>query len=432
MDIRKLLIEQAVRGAHVLVLEVPGWERVRMRVELESKARGWRLALSPADADVLLICGVPGPELAALGVRIWEQLPGPRARETIAGEADVSAALDRARDLLLDDRKQRADASERVGYTPEGNDATASNQHEMGDRKGTDPVQASDESDSGVHHENPDHGNDQGHQTMDHEDMDMDMPMPGGIPLAGEGPDRDGLDLDVLHLPLGPVLPHWPAGLVLRCVIQGDVITRAEASVLLSVPVSSGPAPQVDACPDGTGVDRMGTDEAGMDSVRALALRRCDSAARLLTLAGWDDGAAAARQLRDALLTGESLPLCETGLRKLARRVQHSWLLRWSLSGLGAAGRGNAADSSTPLPPGLCGDVWSRLNGFFRDAAKALKTGTISDAAVGLGQPEAQLALLRSIPALVTGSDVAVARLIVASLDLDTSVLAAMPQACRG
>ena len=37
-------------------------------------ALGWRISLSPADADVLVVCGTAGPELTATVERIWEQL----------------------------------------------------------------------------------------------------------------------------------------------------------------------------------------------------------------------------------------------------------------------------------------------------------------------------------------------------------------------
>ncbi|WP_143553999.1 hypothetical protein [Serinicoccus sp. CUA-874] len=38
--------------------------------------------------------------------------------------------------------------------------------------------------------------------------------------------------MDVLKVRLGPVLPYWPAGLVLHCSLQGDVVTEARAEVL--------------------------------------------------------------------------------------------------------------------------------------------------------------------------------------------------------
>src|SRR5262249_60647037 len=55
---------------------------------------------------------------------------------------------------------------------------------------------------------------------------------PGGLPTASPGEDRDGLKLDQLHVPLGPFLPDWPAGLVVRVTLQGDVIQYATAEVV--------------------------------------------------------------------------------------------------------------------------------------------------------------------------------------------------------
>jgi hypothetical protein len=77
-----------------------------------------------------------------------------------------------------------------------------------------------------MHMDSP-HG-DMGHG--DHGDM-ADMHMAGmrmgtgpvrGLPMAREGDDRVGLRLGRLHVPLGPVLPDWPAGLVMRLTLQGD------------------------------------------------------------------------------------------------------------------------------------------------------------------------------------------------------------------
>lgn len=74
----------------------------------------------------------------------------------------------------------------------------------------------------------PDTG-DMDHGDMDHGDMEM---APSGIPLAEGAQDRDGLEMDVLHLGLGPVLAHWPAGVRLRCVLSGDVVTEATVALL--------------------------------------------------------------------------------------------------------------------------------------------------------------------------------------------------------
>ena len=124
---------------------------------------------------MLAICGHPGPELTEAIGKVWDQLPGPRAGLGLAGsdigDEEIDAALKRARDYLADTAVQRSDARER--RTPE-----------VAPRE---PVS---------------------HDT-DHGDMQM---APSGIPLAEGGQDRDGLEMDVLHVRLGPVLRHWPAG----------------------------------------------------------------------------------------------------------------------------------------------------------------------------------------------------------------------------
>ena len=65
---------------------------------------------------------------------------------------------------------------------------------------------------------------------------------PYGRPMAMTGDDlRDGLALDRLAFTVGPFFPHLPPGLVLRLVLQGDVVQEAE--------VVSGPYPQPPASP---------------------------------------------------------------------------------------------------------------------------------------------------------------------------------------
>jgi hypothetical protein len=319
------------------VVETPGWAESRLAVERVLTARSWKAALSPADADVLLVCGVPGADLGAVVERVWAQLPGPRSRADVVAPGDAAAALDEATAALLDEARQRADAQSR-----------------------NDPVDAD------------------------------------SIPLAEGGADRDGLGLDVLHVPLGPVLPHWPAGLVLRCALQGDVITQAAVDVYGAAAHSTPPDP-----PD-------------RESRRNTAVRRCDSAGRLLAVAGWDDAAASARHARDVLAGGAPLADCAPALDRLARRIRRSSLLRWLLRDLGTS------------PVDLALNTWI-------DAARALVHG---DANPGPDQPaqrrERTVALLGALPGLVTGLDLAAARLVVASLDLDTATLSAGLEHTRG
>ena len=70
MGVKTLLGRLAVRRAHVLTVELPGYWTSRVRLEQAIAARGWRLASSPADADVLAVCGAPSGEWSDLIDRI--------------------------------------------------------------------------------------------------------------------------------------------------------------------------------------------------------------------------------------------------------------------------------------------------------------------------------------------------------------------------
>src|SRR5699024_11252722 len=118
MGLNELLAGLAVRAAHVLVVEPPGQLSIRVELEHQMLRRGWRRAWTPADADVLAVCGVPGPELAELVDLILEQMPGPRVRTSISSPDAVALALRTAADLLLDSRGNRADAQGRLQEHP--------------------------------------------------------------------------------------------------------------------------------------------------------------------------------------------------------------------------------------------------------------------------------------------------------------------------
>lgn len=51
--------------------------------------------------------------------------------------------------------------------------------------------------------------------------------VPYGRPLAGRASARDGLELDVLPLRIGPFFPPFPSGLALDVRLQGDVVQEA-------------------------------------------------------------------------------------------------------------------------------------------------------------------------------------------------------------
>ncbi|MGV9807360.1 hypothetical protein [Micromonospora chersina] len=463
----------AVRHAHVLVAEVPGYWATRAAVERHVLARGWRLALSPADADILAVCGRPSPQLAEPLCRLWEQMPGPRARIEVESPQAVQPALVTAEEELLDLTRQRADSRDRsadqaaTGHARPG-EQHAHEGHAAHDRGGRDAAQPAPErrggdgDHAGAAHEPADHGTQansaesregtpgegsthdsrghvgyhepphpghengpsDGHGDMDHSEHadhagsehahhegtghaahdammhaghggmahgGMDM-APGGIPLASGGEDRDGLEMDLLHLRLGPVLAYWPAGLVLRCTLQGDVVVDAETSLV----AADNPTAEAEL--------RHGSEDA-----RRFAARRCDNAASLLRLAGWDDAASRARRIRDALLFTDDLDGPAGELHRLRRMVGRSWWLRWSLRSIGPLDAHDLARRG--LPATMTGDVRDRLLGMLDRAAHRI---------AGQQPPgPSRRVPVDAIPGLVRGWDLATARLIVASLDLD-------------
>ena len=216
-----------------------------------------------------------------------------------------------------------------------------------------------------------------GHGSMGH-DMDMDMEGPAGIPLAHGGEDRDGLEMDVLRVALGPVLPAWPADLILRCTLHGDVIASAEAEL---VPLEIQPTP------------------ASPDERSALLV---DAAARVMLLAGWEPVATELHRVRDDLLA----PSSDRGpaarrLSRVRRRIRRSRTLRWALRGM------SPSAGSVPAPRA---DVHTLLLAQL-DHAADLVDGSRQE------QPGELPAMSGAdLASAVEGKDLAAARLIVASL----------------
>ncbi|WP_346960453.1 hypothetical protein [uncultured Arthrobacter sp.] len=364
MGLRNVLARAAVTRCHVFLVEALAGSGSRMAVERFIADRGWVEALSPGDADILCICGeVPDDQTDAVE-RLWDQLPGPRSRTVVTGPEHAGRALDGCVDeLLAVDGQSRLEAG----------------------RSATEPEQADDggmDHGGGDSHADMDHGG-MDHSGMSHEGMDhggMEMPMPGGIGLAGEGKDRDGLDLDALKVPLGPYLPFWPAGLVLHCELQGDIVFAARAEYAFGQSTEShvgGP---------------LGTD-------RAALVRQSDLVSRLLHLAGAARESARVRGVRDAALDGAALDECRRSLAAVGARLRRDWLLRRTLQGVGRIPQGGE--------PGELGgtDAWDRLLATLNGAAAA---GTATAGGVPLGV----------LPDLVRGLELSVVRLIVASVDL--------------
>ncbi|MGB3828959.1 MAG: hypothetical protein WA962_09300, partial [Ornithinimicrobium sp.] len=153
------LSRYAARRAHVFVVEVPGSWLERIRLEAALTQRGWPLAVSPADADVLAVCGWPDGELQHVVHQIWEQMPGPRVRLDItADQRDLLTALDVAAAQLRDVEHHRHDAGNRSAEPQVGGDAQDEEEPDHGDMDHGD-----------MDHGDMDHGD---HGDMDHGDMD--------------------------------------------------------------------------------------------------------------------------------------------------------------------------------------------------------------------------------------------------------------------
>lgn len=340
----------------VLIIDPPGNHALRWRVEAEVDRRGWHLAVSAADAGLMLIIGEPSAELRNAADVLWSQMPHPRHRRVIDA-TDLGHQLDAALSQLITSpayEENRIDPATLLAHN-----ALTEHAAEEGDSSGADMG---------------------GHM---HHGGDI-----AGLAMAGTAPDRDGLELDELRVTLGPVLPGWPTGLVLAAGMQGDVLTDVKMS-------------WTDA------VDEHAVDQRHADPV----LVALDALARFSLVAGWPRVALQARNARSELLAASDNPTAmDQGRRSaaaVARKVRRSRLLAWSLRGMGAVGASSQTadrqDEDARLLSHRTRDVLDRVHTF---AAVAAREETSLEA-VRIG-PE-------NFGLLVEGAELAAVRLIVAS-----------------
>ncbi|MDH2390277.1 hypothetical protein QCN29_16045 [Streptomyces sp. HNM0663] len=369
MDLTALLLRAAAARPRVLLAAAPAAVRVRLAAERELRLRDLPEAVTPADADVLLIAGTPGPELDRAVDRLWQDMPEPRARVRASRAQDVAGALDAACAQLAEGRTrhQRRSAS-----------------------------------------------------------------APPGLPMAERGPDRDGLTLDRLHIPLGPLLADWPPGLTARLTLQGDVVQ--EADVRLPPPAAPPPVPfWAEPWRRAAAGERITAGAAA----RRRAAARLDSLGRFLSVAGWPAAALAARRLRDDLLGDAGTAAVRPRAARLARRVGRSRILARLTRGIGPLTAAEAAAAGITGPAARAdGDVPARCRLWLAETLDDL--GRLDDdAPLDPGRDEEPRglpgasgrtpshALAAVLPRLLAGAEFAAARLIVASLDPDPEELAA-------
>ncbi|MGC4910363.1 hypothetical protein ACLQ2J_32180 [Streptomyces cyaneofuscatus] len=459
MDLTGTMLRAAAARPRVLVVGMPGGAAVRLAAERQLRLRDWPPATTPAQADLLLVVGPLCPYLHTALERLWQNLPAPRARAHVRTADEVLAALDAARARLASSAAQREQEppAETDSRPPQdrrhesSSDQDGMEGHAFLDKAAQDGEHGEESvpdrsngryTGSGSAHSSrkQHHGNHGGEEKRGdggdaHEDHQGHggggMEMPGGLPIAGQGEDRDGLTLDQLHVPLGPFLSDWPTGLTLRLVLQGDVVQAAdldEEPLFASRPVESF---WVQPWLRSAAGEAVGSGEAA----RRRAAARLDSLGRLLVVAGWPAEAMKARRLRDDLLDGAPAAALASRLERLGRRVGRSRTLFWLTRSMGVLTAQDAQAAGVSGPAARAdGDVAARYRQWLTDIRldvtrlddpSALDPAEESPRGRWDAQQPPSAALVALLPRLLDGAELAAARLIVASLDPDLDELAA-------
>ncbi|MEU8522439.1 hypothetical protein [Streptomyces sp. NPDC048577] len=407
MDLRARVARAALARPAVLLTASPGATRERLAVEAEIGRRGWSRADAPASANLLVFAGTPrrlgGEDWAE---RVWRAVPGPKARVTITEAEGAGAALDRGHALLLAAAGQSSGG--RGGRTGRRPDREVG--HGPHDGPGRDDAHGPD---GGP----PDHRQG-GHRSVGSGDAGPGghahaMGGVAGLPLAERGDDRDGLRLDLLHVPLGPALTEWPAGLVVYLELQGDVVRGAEVD---TVP---GASPARPAFWNEPWLRALAGEPVTVgEAARRTCAAHLDSLGRFLGVAGWRTAAVRARTARDRALAGAGEDELRGRVTPLARRLRGSWTLRWLTAGVGA---------SWEEPGGV--DAHRRLILWLDAVERGLADLGSRDPLSGLApvgprgpvdpRGRASGTPLDALPGLLRGTEFACARLIVASVDPD-------------
>ncbi|SFE42569.1 hypothetical protein SAMN04487819_11382 [Actinopolyspora alba] len=235
----------------------------------------------------------------------------------------------------------------------------------------------------------------------EHEDGGGEVP--NGLVMADRGTDRDGLALDRLHVPLGPLLPNWPAGLVVHTTLQGDVIQHAQVDPPDEVGVGED-FWRWPWWPAGTGEEIT---SGGVARIRLVEL--LDALGRLFAVAGWLDVAVRAGVLRDFLLEGAESAWVRRRLLRLITRVRRSRTWWWLTAELGEHRHSVVGDVSTRC------SAW--LNEMERIVVDLDSTESVPLDGLGSGDRSVPVSPQRVLPELLEGTEFASARLIVASLE---------------
>jgi hypothetical protein len=453
VDLRSALLRRTV--PRVFIVTVVGGRPARLAVERLLRLRSWAVALSPAEANLLVLCGPEEHGLADVVERIWDQIPGPRARVEITDADTVEASLDDAVRMLHDPVLQRHDASTRDlrrtrGPTVDhmdhsGHQTTRYGAHDTGghDAHAAQARSGPNAEDRG-HDANSEHGGDGQH--AEHAEpgghrMEMHGDHAGHEIDEGGSFDRGAEDGDAGHETTRHHAPaehamtgrgghaghgmtgheghamgghgghdmagmEMPAGIAMAGRgVDRDGLTLDQLHVWLGPALPDWPAGlAVRLTLQGDVVQDARVElYADGDADRSVPgpVRRLDSLQRLLSVAGWPAAALMARRLRDDIVDGKPVSPSFEGW---SRRVRRSRLLRWSTDGLGVLGG--------DVPEELRGDATARWTRWL-DLDAPARPAQVAHAAVEV------------LPSLLAGQELAAARLIVSSLDPDIDALVA-------
>lgn len=100
MGLSSRLLRAAAARPHVLVVATPGATAARLAAERELLLRDWPAALTPAQADLLVVLGPHCPGLNPALERLWQDTPRPRALVRAHHAEQVALALDAGRAVL--------------------------------------------------------------------------------------------------------------------------------------------------------------------------------------------------------------------------------------------------------------------------------------------------------------------------------------------
>lgn len=279
--------------------------------------------------------------------------------------------------------------------------------------------------------------------------------VPYGRPMAIREDDRDGLSLDALPVPVGPLFPAFPPGMSARVTFKGDLVHRFEP----------GPIPYDDIKCEPNVFQRALSEPVAvveLEMARARALLRWT--ARALRLQGLD-----ALAQRVLTLARAVTPQDVARVQSVRRWVTHPLVTGRQLRGIGrlsadsvaglatgpvgrAAGVADDAREEDPAyrelgftaVTGRVGDAAARWQQRLSEAEQALelaaRAGALRTAGAGVVEsPRGRLTtdstptarLWPLVPELVTGVEWGDAVAILTSLDLDLAELA-MPRCDHG